>query len=242
MKRLKKLAVLLTVSTLAFTTAGCETLDKLTWKTFASTGIGCAAGLGLGAVLDEYKRKEDNRQRRADIFGVFRKKKERNDGKIVGLATGCLAGLGVGLYLDLMHEDMENQFGNRGIELEKVQGADGETQELKVKMDGDINFATGRSELTGVAEQNVGTLAEALEAYPETAVRIIGHTDGTGSRAINDRLSMARAEEVASELDISSGRINSIRGVANDQPLPGTNKLGAESKNRRVEVFIQAQE
>jgi len=241
MKPIKKLTTLLIVSALAISVAGCETLDKLTWKTFASTGIGCAAGLGLGAVLDDYKRKEDSRQKRQDIFGIFRKKKQRNDGKIVGLATGCLAGLGVGLYLDLMHEDMENQFGERGIELQKVPGPDGETQELKVKMDGDINFATGRSELTGPAESNVDTLAEALEAYPETAVRVIGHTDGTGSRAVNDRLSQARAQEVASALGLDSDRMVSVAGVANDQPLPGTSRAGAESKNRRVEVFIQAQ-
>lgn len=236
----KSVTILLLLSVAAIATR-CETLDKLTWRTVAATGIGCAAGLGIGAVIDEYKRAEDQRQRRADIFGIFRSQKQRNDGKIVGLATGCLAGLGVGLYLDLMHEDMQNQFGQRGITLEKVAGPNGETQMLKVKMDGDINFATGQATLTGAAQTNVSTLSEALAAYPETKVRVIGHTDGTGSRATNDRLSRSRAQTVASGLGLSGPRIAAVQGVANDQPLPGTSRTGNVAQNRRVEVFILAQ-
>ncbi len=237
---IKKAITLGLLATIALTATGCETLSKLTWRTALSTGLGCAAGLGLGAIYDETKRSEDTRQRRSDVFGIFRKSKQRNDGKMVGLATGCLAGLGVGLYLDLMHEDMSDQFGQRGIALEKVAGPNGETKELKVKMDGDINFATGRATLTGAAESNVATLAEALQKYPETKVRVIGHTDGTGSRATNERLSLSRAQTVAGELELGSDRIAAVSGVANDQPLPGTSRSGAEARNRRVEVFILA--
>ncbi|MBX7057155.1 MAG: OmpA family protein [Leptospirales bacterium] len=234
------IAVLVLVS-VSISASGCETLNKLTWRTVAATGIGCAAGLGIGAVIDEYKRHEDTRQRRADIFGIFRSQKQRNDGKIVGLATGCLAGLGVGLYLDLMHEDMQNQFGQRGITLEKVAGPNGETQMLKVKMDGDINFATGQAALTGVAQSNVGTLREALAAYPETKIRVIGHTDGTGTRSINERLSRDRAQSVSGNLGLESDRIAAVQGVANDQPLPGTSRSGNVPRNRRVEVYILAE-
>ncbi len=227
---------------LASLVVGGLSCESLTWRTAAATGIGCAAGLGIGAIIDEYKKKEDSRQRRDDIFGIFRKKKQRNDGKMVGLATGCLAGLGVGLYLDLMYEDMSDQFKDRGIELEKVKAPNGDTEELKVNMDGDISFDTGSAELAGSAENNVDTLAEALQKYPETAVRVWGHTDGTGSRAVNDRLSRARASEVADELEVGSSRVAEIKGWANDKPLPGTSKTGNVRENRRVEVYILPKE
>ncbi|MCB1321379.1 MAG: OmpA family protein, partial [Leptospiraceae bacterium] len=206
--------------------------ESLTWRTPVATAIGCTAGAGLGAIYDEQMRKKENEDRRKDIFSIFKKRKEHNQGKIVGLGAGCLAGLGVGLYLDLMHDDMEESFGARGIELEKIPDANGDTRELKVKMDGDISFATGSAQLTGDARTNVDTLREALEKYPETQVKIWGHTDGTGSRSINNQLSMQRAQQVASNLDIPTSRVVEMRGWANDKPLPGTNPAGDVRANR----------
>lgn len=240
--RIARVATLWTLTgVFAFTSVSCESLS---WKTFAATGIGCAVGLGLGAVIDEQNRKSSNEDRRKDVFAIFKKRKAQNNGKMVGLATGCLAGLGVGLYLDLMHDDIEDQFGDRGIELEKVKagGPNGETEELLVKMDGDISFDSGSSNLSGTASNNVDTLAEALAKYPETKVRVYGHTDGTGSRATNDRLSQQRAAGVADELALGSDRIKELRGWANDRPLPGTSRTGNVRANRRVEVFIVAED
>jgi outer membrane protein OmpA-like peptidoglycan-associated protein len=239
-KRIARLATLWSlVAVLGIGSTGCESLS---WKTFAATGIGCAAGLGIGAVIDEANRKQSNKDRRKDVFAIFKKRKAQNNGKIVGLATGCLAGLGVGLYLDLMHDDIEGEFGDRGIELEKVKAPNGDTEELLVKMDGDISFDTGSSNLSGTASNNVDTLKEALGKYPETKVRVWGHTDGTGSRATNDRLSRQRAEEVADELALGSDRIKESKGWANERPLPGTNRSGEARANRRVEVFILAED
>ncbi len=238
--RIARLATLwVLVGAFGFGSLSCE---SLTWKTFAATGIGCAAGLGIGAVIDEANRKKSNKDRRKDVFAIFKKRKAQNNGKIVGLATGCLAGLGVGLYLDLMHDDIEGEFGDRGIELEKVSAPNGDTEELLVKMDGDISFDTGSANLSGTAENNVDTLREALAKYPETKVRVWGHTDGTGSRSVNDRLSLARASEVAGELGLGSDRVKERKGWANDRPLPGTNRNGEARSNRRVEVFILAED
>ncbi|MCB1172639.1 MAG: OmpA family protein [Leptospiraceae bacterium] len=229
-------AIALLSSSLVITS--CETFEQYK-NTIIGTGIGCTAGLLAGTIYDEAQRKKSNKDRRNDVFAIFKKRKAENNGKMVGLGVGCLAGLGTGLYLDLMKDDMEDQFGSRGIELEKVAGAGGETEKLKVKMDGDISFETGSANLRGVASSNVSTLSEALEKYPETKVSIWGHTDGTGSRATNDRLSKARAEMVANQLGISSSRIAETKGWANDVPLPGTNKAGNVAANRRVEVFIE---
>lgn len=208
---------------------------SITKKTLISTGLGCGAGLALGTIYDEVQRGKESKDRKKDIFAIFKKKKEQNQGKIVGLATGCLAGLGVGLYLDLMYDDIQNQFGSKGIQLEKVPDENGETRELLVKMDGDINFKVNSAELQGVARDNVAKLKEALEAYPETGVRIWGHTDKTGSRSVNEKLSYERAKSVETFLSLPSSRIVEVKGWAWDRPIDGT---GASPANRRVEVRI----
>ena len=216
----------------------CETMSR--WKrTLIGTGLGCAAGGILGTIYDEHTRNKEAEARKKDIFKIFKEKKSHNKGKIIGLATGCLAGLGVGLYLDIMAHDMEEKMKEKGVELEKIdKDGDGETDELKVKMDGGINFVTGSAGLAGQAESNVSNLREALKGYPETKVNIWGHTDGTGSRATNDRLSVERARSVENALGLPSGRVQEVRGFANTKPLPGTNARGRSDKNRRVEVVI----
>lgn len=236
---MKKVSILLIF---VFVVSSCSVFEKATLgRTGIATAAGCLAGLGIGAIYDEKMRGEEAKQRKKDILAAFKKKKQHNKGKLIGLGSGCMIGLGTGLYLDMMASDIEEKMAGRGITLEKVQGNDGETDELLVKMDGDINFSTGSPNLTGVASQNVSNLAEALAAYPDTGVKVYGHTDGTGSRATNERLSLARANSVKGTLvnkSVGADRFKEITGYANDRPLPGTNQSGNEPKNRRVEVRI----
>lgn len=227
---------------------GCETISKYK-TTIIATGIGCSAGLALGAIADEMARKKDAKSKQElknKALGVFREKKKFNKGKIVGLGVGCLAGLGTGLYLDIMKEDMQEQMSSKGITLEKEDtNGDGETDDLLVKMDGDISYETGSATLKGAAKDNVAKLAEAVQGYPETGLKIWGHTDGTGSRATNDKLSLQRAESVKStltSLGVDSGRVDETKGFANEKPLPGTDASGNVAKNRRVEVRIIAED
>ncbi len=210
--------------------------------------IGCAAGFGLGAIYDESARNKDRKEQQsiqARAMGIFKsKKKSHNTGKILGLGVGCLAGLGTGLYLDMMAEDMQTQMAARGVTLVKEdKNADGTTDELLVKMDGDISFASGDSILSGAAKTNVENLAEGLKGYPETKLLVGGHSDGTGSLAANQALSLRRAQSVRdalSEKGVEPARFTEVTGFANTRPLPGTNAAGSVPANRRVEVRIQS--
>ena len=82
------------------------------------------------------------------------------------------------------------------------------------------------------------TFAEAL-ARPQLAsvrVRIEGHTDSSGSRALNLDLSKRRAEAVADflvSLGISRDRLE-VEGYGYDRPLPGL--PASADENRRVEA------
>jgi len=232
----------LTILILVLTMASCS--DG--WKKVAvSTGIGCGTGLAFGALYDEMQRAKDGKERKKlenQIFNVFKKRKEQNKGKVVGLATGCLAGLGVGLYLKMMKEDIQENFGSRGIFLEDVTDKNGELSALRVRMDGDISFENGRADLQGVGRENVLKLAEALSAYPETQVAISGHANRTGSESTNLRLSRERADEVVSTLTangVTRARIVSSEGKGSSTPMGGLSPT--DGRNRRVEVLILPQ-
>ena len=76
------------------------------------------------------------------------------------------------------------------------------------------------------------------------AITIYGHTDNTGSRAVNEKLSLERATAVANFLvgqGISRDRIKT-EGLAFDAPVADNSTPEGRAANRRVEVYITANE
>jgi outer membrane protein OmpA-like peptidoglycan-associated protein len=101
-----------------------------------------------------------------------------------------------------------------------------------------LSFGPGSSSLSAAAQAQLQAFAEALKR-PQLAnirVRIEGHTDSSGGRAVNQTLSQRRAQAVADYLTsqgIDVGRLE-VRGFGYDQPLPGMPASARE--NRRVEA------
>ena len=78
----------------------------------------------------------------------------------------------------------------------------------------------------------------------ETDITIYGHTDNTGSDAVNERLSNRRAESVAAYLKncgIASSRMTT-EGKSYSQPVASNETVEGRAQNRRVEIFITANE
>ncbi|WP_114950852.1 OmpA family protein [Sphingosinicella terrae] len=101
-----------------------------------------------------------------------------------------------------------------------------------------LAFGNGSAALSAAAEAQVRAFAEALKR-PQLAnvrVRIEGHTDSSGGRAINESLSQRRAQAVADYLmsqGIEANRLE-VRGFGYARPLPG--KRASDPDNRRVEA------
>jgi outer membrane protein OmpA-like peptidoglycan-associated protein len=79
-----------------------------------------------------------------------------------------------------------------------------------------------------------------LNANPTTSVRIIGHTDSTGSDAVNDPLSVNRASSARNYLadrGVAASRIV-IDGRGSREPLADNGSEAGRAKNRRVEIFV----
>jgi len=101
-----------------------------------------------------------------------------------------------------------------------------------------VSFRSGSSTITPGSLPTLNRVAEALVANPEVKVEIQGHTDNSGSRASNLRISQSRANSVRNYL-ISKG-VDGTRLVAKgygpDVPVaPNTTQAG-RTQNRRVEL------
>ena len=105
-----------------------------------------------------------------------------------------------------------------------------------------ILFATNKSELSPASREALTKFATSLKNSPDTDVTIYGHTDNTGTRAVNERISKERADAVANFLvgqGISRSRLTT-EGLAFDQPVADNSTAEGRAQNRRVEIYITA--
>ena len=101
-------------------------------------------------------------------------------------------------------------------------------------------FEVDSAKLTHDAFGKLDLVVDYLKKHPNTAVIIEGHTDSTGSRAYNQRLSERRANAVRDYLisqGISPDRITAI-GYGEDKPIADNSTPEGRQLNRRVEVRI----
>ena len=92
--------------------------------------------------------------------------------------------------------------------------------------------------------RDLGTIANVINQFAEGgSIDFVGHTDSTGSDAYNQKLSVARAQNVARLLKeyglkntVSYG---TITGRGESQPIDTNNTVEGRYNNRRVELFFQ---
>src|SRR5574344_1151166 len=113
------------------------------------------------------------------------------------------------------------------------------TEDLNMELR--VFFDTNKSNIKDQYKPEIAKVAEKLVEYPNATARIEGHTDNTGPRALNERLSLARANSVKSSLvneyDVDPARL-STQGFAWDQPIADNNTKEGRAMNRRVFATI----
>ncbi len=106
-----------------------------------------------------------------------------------------------------------------------------------------IAFAVGSSELKADQSVLLDKVVEVIKVFPGAGLRVEGHTDNTGSRQANLRLSRRRAEAVAHVLEehlgLGQGAV-SIEGFGPDHPLALNDTPEGRKINRRIDVIIDA--
>jgi outer membrane protein OmpA-like peptidoglycan-associated protein len=101
-----------------------------------------------------------------------------------------------------------------------------------------VYFETGKAALKPESQAALDRVAESLKGNPEVRVEIGGHTDNTGSKATNQRLSAARATAVKDYLvsqGVDAGRMTA-KGYGPDKPVADNKTVAGRAANRRVEL------
>lgn len=213
MKKIKLTAIVLLCA--AILMPSCSTPLNNTAK---GGMIGGAGGAGVGAL----------------IGGLIGKGKGAGIGAAVGAAVGTGAGVLIGRKMDKAAEQAKQ------IEGAKVeQGEQEGVKYVKVTLDSGITFALNQTALSQTAKNSLALFASQLD--PQFDLAICGHTDNTGSLAVNQRVSTERAQSVADYLSksgIASSRMKSVKGYDYQYPIASNNTKEGQALNRRVELYL----
>ena len=97
-----------------------------------------------------------------------------------------------------------------------------------------------RSVLKPEAKKTLDDLVAKLRPINLEVIIAVGHTDGIGSNAYNDKLSVRRAESVKAYLVSKGIEPNRVytEGKGKKQPVADNKTAEGRAKNRRVEVEV----
>jgi OOP family OmpA-OmpF porin len=104
-----------------------------------------------------------------------------------------------------------------------------------------LPYQNGQTKLNDYGRYNLGEVVATMQANPEVNAQIIGRTDKVGSQAINEKISAARAENVASFLEangVSASRLT-VSHVANSNPIQTNSADSTNYVQRSVQIILK---
>ncbi|MBO9476014.1 OmpA family protein [Shimia sp. R11_0] len=152
---------------------------------------------------------------------------------LAGAAIGAGAGALIGNQLDKQEAELRAQL-DEDVRIENT------GDRLILTMPQDILFDVDSFAVNASLKDDLAKVARSLDAYPDTTVQVLGHTDNTGAASYNQTLSERRANAVADVLldnGVAFGRIQAI-GRGEDQPIASNLDEEGRRQNRRVEIVI----
>jgi outer membrane protein OmpA-like peptidoglycan-associated protein len=207
--------LILSAVTLALLVTGCA--DTNMSDTQRRTATGAGVGAVVGAVL-------------STATGG-----KAGTGAVVGAGVGALGTYIWSQNMEKQKREMEQATQGTGVSVSQT--AD---NQLKLDIPSDISFDTGSSAIKGNFAPVLDRFASSLRDNQNSDVRIVGHTDNTGTDAINNPLSVDRATNTRNYLTargISGSRIQ-VEGQGAYQPVASNATAEGRSRNRRVEIFV----
>lgn len=107
-------------------------------------------------------------------------------------------------------------------------------------MPGNVTFASDSATISGNFYPVLDSVAKVLREFNKTTIDVAGHTDSTGSRDYNLRLSEERAVSVADYLrdrGVAPARFY-VTGYGPDYPVADNQTAAGKRQNRRVELTL----
>ena len=161
---------------LIFALGACAYQNQQQRGTAMGAGVGAAAGAVVGQAA--------GRSTEATLWGAA-----------IGALVGSIAGNQIGGYMDRQESALRNAMASS-----QAASVQREQNVLTATFKSDVFFGFDSAELLPGAYPEINRLAGVLNQYPQTAIRVEGHTDATGSEAYNQTLSERRAQAVSNAL------------------------------------------
>lgn len=213
---MEKIIVALSVIAINFSgLSGCANMTETQKTTGTGAAIGAVAGGVIGAATGGGK--------------------SAATGAAIGAAVGAGGGYLWSKHMEEQKAAMEQATQGTGVTVSQT--AD---NRLKLDIPSDVSFDTNRYDIKPNLRPILDRFATTLNENPVTTVTIIGHTDSTGTDAINNPLSVNRAASTRDYLvarGVAANRI-AIDGRGAREPIADNNTVEGRAKNRRVEVFV----
>jgi outer membrane protein OmpA-like peptidoglycan-associated protein len=199
----------------ALALSGCSDMTRTQQDTATGAGIGAAAGAVIGGISGGGRRAVK--------------------GAAIGAAIGAAGGYIWSKNMQEQQREMEKATQGTGVEVSRTSD-----NQLKLEIPSDISFDVNKADIKPQMRPVLDKFAQSLNSYQGTNVRIIGHTDSTGSDAINNPLSVNRAASTRDYLvarGVGMNRI-AIDGRGSREPIADNSTADGRAKNRRVEIFV----
>jgi len=184
-------------------------------KQQTGTAVGAGVGAGVGALLGQ----AIGHNTTSTLIGAG-----------VGAALGGLAGNQIGAYMDNQEQALRDATAqSEAASIRRDQDV------LTATFKSDMFFDTNSSQLKPGAYNELNRITNVLNQYPQTTIRVEGHTDARGSDQHNQQLSEQRAMAVKNALaqqGVDSRRIEAV-GYGEAQPISSSDAM-----NRRVNIVI----
>ena len=126
------------------------------------------------------------------------------------------------------------------VSVKPVEPAPPATEVITLSDAGNVLFDFDKSDLTPAARSELDALMAKLQNADVVSIKVIGHTDSTGSDAYNQALSERRASSVAAYLlsqGLAPNKLTS-EGKGESQPVADNETDEGRAQNRRVELHI----
>ncbi|PTT90161.1 hypothetical protein DBR42_06555 [Pelomonas sp. HMWF004] len=195
--------------------AGCSSMSEREQGTAKGAGAGAVAGAIIGSMTG------GNAGRSA----------------IIGGAVGAVAGNLWSKRMEDKREALARASQGTGVEVARTND-----NRLKLNVPSDVSFDTGRADIKPQMRPVLDEITRNLD--PNVTVTVVGHTDATGSDAINDPLSRDRAVAVRDYLTTRGVGVSRLRvdGRGSREPVASNDTDSGRAANRRVEIFLSEQQ
>jgi outer membrane protein OmpA-like peptidoglycan-associated protein len=200
--------------------AGCSINPYTGEEKVSNTGKGAGIGAFTGAVIGAATSGNDN----------------RGEAILIGAAAGAAAGGGIGYYMDKQEAELRRKLEGTGVRVQR------NGDHIRLVMPGNVTFDSNQYRVKQQFQPTLDSVVLVVQEFDKTAIKVVGHTDSTGSFALNQDLSERRASSVADYLagqGVSYGRLQTS-GSGPRQPIASNDSPYGRDQNRRVELDLIA--